>query len=321
MVYQYFIKDHLGNTRIMFDEGGVKQSINYYPFGMRTAVINQSIFDYNNTKYLYNGKELQDDFDLDWYDYGARFYDAQLGRWHVIDPMAHLRTWVSPYNFVQNNPIMRTDPTGALDTKYEDEAENTLAETDDGSTDVVTITHDKLAGFNASFKSTSEEARNSTEMNNIWKNYSGNNIKSDKLDPSTLGRNIGGTNYIGKHNPQTYPDAKDNRKWDYSASPVNFADFAAFLHDKSYDNVGAEGINGVLFDTKAIGADWRFVGNQIVMGKAALMMGDFNSAKLSYGTALGMGLGVTGKTLFQISKPTTGAFEILMWDKISQPTK
>ena len=44
-----------------------------------------------------------------------RQYDARLGRWTAVDPMAHEREWVSPYNFVQNNPIMRVDPTGALD--------------------------------------------------------------------------------------------------------------------------------------------------------------------------------------------------------------
>jgi RHS repeat-associated protein len=51
--------------------------------------------------------------------YKYRVHDARLGRFLSVDPMAHLREWVSPYNFVQNNPIMRTDPTGALDGEYD----------------------------------------------------------------------------------------------------------------------------------------------------------------------------------------------------------
>jgi len=56
------------------------------------------------------------DVELEMYAYGARYYDPALAKWTSIDPLAEERNWVSPYNYVQNNPIMRVDPTGALDT-------------------------------------------------------------------------------------------------------------------------------------------------------------------------------------------------------------
>jgi RHS repeat-associated protein len=108
--YEYYIKDHLGSIRVAFDVNGstatVVQQDDYYPFGMRHNPIAIS------NKYLYNGKEFQDDMNLNWYDYGARFYDPQIGRFHSIDPMAVFTPGISPYSYADDNPISNIDYYG-----------------------------------------------------------------------------------------------------------------------------------------------------------------------------------------------------------------
>jgi RHS repeat-associated protein len=132
--YEYALKDlpiaiGTGNTRVMFSQTGeVLQDQSYYPFGMSMG--DALTFNNNTTtpenKYLYNGKELQDDFDLGWYDYGARFYDPQLGRWHVIDPMAEDFYSLSFYNYAYNDPVNFIDPDGRSGVAVRDDENMTV---------------------------------------------------------------------------------------------------------------------------------------------------------------------------------------------------
>lgn len=82
-------------------------------------------------RYGFNGMERDDEVKGagNSLDFGARMYDSRLGRWLSLDPLAHEREWLTPYNFVQNNPILRIDPNGMLDDVFEEQ--------DDGSFECV----------------------------------------------------------------------------------------------------------------------------------------------------------------------------------------
>lgn len=130
--YEFTLTDHLGNARISFsdlDDSNyitladdpnteeetevmeILQENHYYPFGMnmeggwiaQTGVENQ---------YQYNGKEINEDFGIDWSDYGARWYDASIGRWNGVDPLAEIYINETPFGYTANNPIKYIDPNG-----------------------------------------------------------------------------------------------------------------------------------------------------------------------------------------------------------------
>ena len=131
--YIYRIKDHLGNTRVSFTQGSgtttttLIQSQDYYPFGME-QIKERSITNSTNLgeQYKFNGVEYNETLDLNLYEMDFRQYDPTIGRFLSVDPLAEEREWIVPYNFAQNNPILRVDPTGLLDWIYDKDKGNML---------------------------------------------------------------------------------------------------------------------------------------------------------------------------------------------------
>ncbi len=90
---------------------------NYYPFGLKHKGYNNVVSSNGNStaqKFGFTGKEHQDELGLGWIDITARNYDAALGRWMNLDPLAEMMRRHSPYNYAFNNPIYFTDPDGMM---------------------------------------------------------------------------------------------------------------------------------------------------------------------------------------------------------------
>ena len=105
--YHYYLKDHQGNNRVVISQSGtVEETSHYYPFGGGFASAG------NVQPYKYNGKELDTKKGLNWYDYGARHYDAVLGRFITVDALYDKHFKVSPYVYCGNEPVGRIDPDG-----------------------------------------------------------------------------------------------------------------------------------------------------------------------------------------------------------------
>ncbi|WP_165872300.1 DUF6443 domain-containing protein [Tenacibaculum sp. M341] len=122
-VYQY--KDHLGNVRLSYtdnDKNGVIdagteiiEESNYYPYGLKHRGYNDVVQPHGNSvaqKFGFGGKELNEELGLGWHDFGARNYDASLGRWMNLDPLADKNSSWTPFRYGYNNPVKFVDPDG-----------------------------------------------------------------------------------------------------------------------------------------------------------------------------------------------------------------
>jgi len=115
--YIYSYTDHLGNVRVSYGRNSagaleIVDANDYYPFGMNHLKSGKAIFGQGSYKnYKFSGKELQE---TGMYDFGARMYMPDLGRWGVVDPLAEMMRRHSPYNYAYNNPVNFVDPDGMM---------------------------------------------------------------------------------------------------------------------------------------------------------------------------------------------------------------
>ena len=105
--YHYCLQDHQGNNRVVINQSGtVEETNHYYPFGGMFASSASA------QPYKYNGKELDAKKGLNWYDYGARHYDAAVGRFTTNDRFAEKYYSMSPYQYGANDPVNCIDVNG-----------------------------------------------------------------------------------------------------------------------------------------------------------------------------------------------------------------
>ncbi|MEO0857466.1 MAG: RHS repeat-associated core domain-containing protein [Bacteroidota bacterium] len=115
--HEYVLRDHLGGMRVRFRAGSqtasptavVYQYASYYPYGLEHGGQSYSRGDRDDE--LFHGKRLDEGHGLDWHHYGWRYYDAEVGRWTMVDPADEMMT---AYSYVGADPINLTDPDGRV---------------------------------------------------------------------------------------------------------------------------------------------------------------------------------------------------------------
>jgi hypothetical protein len=134
----------------------------------------------------------------------------------------------------------------------------------------------------------------------------------DCIDPNTIGENFFRLTYPGGENPRSY-----NGKYNYSYVPKDISEYPAIGHDRRYDNLKVAGASGLITDTRAIGADYEFVAQELKIAASPY----FSTKERIHAASLGIGLGLLAlpKTIYH--SVTLGQYvffiDVSLWYSIS----
>jgi RHS repeat-associated protein len=140
----------------------------------QAALKPENFFKYNGKEL--NHKEFSDGSGLDWYSYGMREYDPQIGRFFRVDPLATKFTYLTPYQYASNNPVTNIDLDGLEGVKYDQ-----VIKDKNGKSKVVTnVDVDIYVGV-GSGSNTYNKSDVAKIQSNLEKQYNGFKIKGKEV--------------------------------------------------------------------------------------------------------------------------------------------
>ncbi|MFC4634653.1 RHS repeat-associated core domain-containing protein [Dokdonia ponticola] len=240
-------------------------SLSYYPFGLQQKGYNDVITSNKNDvaeRVKYNGKENNPELGLGWYDFGARNYQASLGRWMIIDPLAEKYMNLSSYNFAMNNPMFFIDPDGkevdvstlVQSNKNEDKwiLLNLLIDLADISGQTIKIDTDNNGKSTLVGTGCSEGGNCSDEISSYVDHLltSEESVKVFRSNNSTTTFSQDGVRYIGINGKQIY--GAQQALEENGVDSKTFGTGMVFLHETLHTKLGASYFNSPFDESEKI---------------------------------------------------------------------